>query len=62
MGKLRHIAITAEDPDATARFYETTFGMQRVWSREIGVMLSDGTVSLAVLATGLPPSQHGLLG
>lgn len=49
MGNLRHIAITAEDPQAAAAFYERTFGMRRVWSREIGVMLSDGTVSLAVL-------------
>ena len=49
MGKLRHIAITAPDPEAAATFYEQTFGMSRVWSREIGVMLTDGTVSLAVL-------------
>ena len=49
MGKLRHIAITAADPEATAAFYENTFGMHRVWAREIGVMLSDGVVSLAVL-------------
>ena len=25
MGKLRHIAITAADPEATASFYEKTF-------------------------------------
>ena len=49
MGKLRHIAITAPDPEAAATFYEKTFEMERVWSREIGVMLSDGTVSLAIL-------------
>lgn len=49
MGKLRHIAITAADPEATATFYEQTFEMKRVWSREIGVMLTDGIVSLAVL-------------
>jgi len=49
MGKLRHIAITAPDPEKTASFYEQSFGMERVWSRSIGVMLSDGTVSLAIL-------------
>lgn len=49
MGKLRHIAITTPDPEATATFYEDTFGMQRVWSREIGVMLTDGIVSMAIL-------------
>jgi catechol 2,3-dioxygenase-like lactoylglutathione lyase family enzyme len=49
MGKLRHIAITVQDPESTARFYENTFGMQRVETHALGVMLSDGTVSLAVL-------------
>ena len=49
MGKLRHIAITANDPESAATFYEQTFDMKRVWTREIGVMLSDGIVSLAVL-------------
>lgn len=49
MGKLRHIAITSPDPDATATFYQNSFGMERVWTQDIGVMLTDGTVSLAVL-------------
>ena len=50
MAQLRHIAITSPDPHATATFYESAFGMKRVWSREIGVMLTDGVVSLAVLS------------
>ncbi|MCH9671640.1 MAG: VOC family protein [Gammaproteobacteria bacterium] len=49
MGKLRHIAITAADPDAAAAFYESAFDMTRVWTRDIGVMLTDGLVSLAIL-------------
>ena len=49
MGKLRHIAITARDPEKTASFYEQTFGMQRVSKHGLGVMLSDGIVSLAIL-------------
>ncbi|MEM7406468.1 MAG: VOC family protein [Pseudomonadota bacterium] len=49
MGKLRHIAITSSDPHAAARFYQDTFGMREVWNRDIGVMLTDGTVSLALL-------------
>ena len=49
MAKLRHIAVTVPDMEETATFYEKTFGMERVWSREIGVMLTDGTVSMAVL-------------
>ena len=49
MGKLRHLAITVPDVEKAAGFYEHTFGMQRVWKSELGVMLSDGTVSLAIL-------------
>ena len=47
--KLRHIAISVPDPEATATFYEKTFGMERIYKSAFGVMMSDGTVSLAVL-------------
>ncbi len=47
--KLRHIAITVPDPEETASFYEKTFGMERVYKSAFGVMMTDGTVSLAVL-------------
>ena len=49
MGKLRHIAIAVADPDATAKFYEQAFGMQRVRESASAVMLTDGVISLAVL-------------
>ena len=49
MGKLRHLAITVPDTEAAATFYERIFEMHRVWQNDLGVMLSDGTVSLAVL-------------
>ena len=49
MGKLRHIAIAVQDPDATAKFYEQAFGMQRVRESASAVMLSDGVISLAIL-------------
>lgn len=49
MAKLRHIAVTASDPEAAARFYEDTFGMRRARESELGVLLTDGTVSLAIL-------------
>ncbi len=49
MAKLRHIAITVPDPDATATFYENTFGLERVYKSNFGVLMSDGTVSLAIL-------------
>jgi methylmalonyl-CoA/ethylmalonyl-CoA epimerase len=47
--KLRHIAITVPDPEETAKFYENTFGLERVYKSAFGVLMSDGTVSLAIL-------------
>ena len=49
MAKLRHIAIAVPDIQATARFYEASFGMQRVRESDVAVMLSDGLISLAVI-------------
>lgn len=49
MAKLRHIAIAVPDIQATARFYEESFGMQRVRESNVAVMLSDGVVSLAII-------------
>ena len=49
MGKLRHIAIAVANPDATAKFYEEAFGMQRVRESASAVMLTDGVISLAIL-------------
>ena len=49
MGKLRHIAVTVPDPEEAAQFYEKTFGMERVRESKLGMLLSDGTVSLAIL-------------
>lgn len=49
MAKLRHVAITVPDPEAAATFYEDSFEMERVHKSKFGVLLSDGTVSLAIL-------------
>lgn len=49
MAKLRHVALSVEDPDAAAKFYEQAFGMERVRESKFGVMMSDGIVSLALL-------------
>lgn len=53
MGKLRHIAISVPDPEATARFYCDTFEMQVVGQTDsalaTGVYVSDGTICLALL-------------
>jgi len=59
MAKLRHIAIAAEDPYATAEFYKQAFDFVEVRRTEprgegtsYGVFLSDGTISLAILHFG----------
>jgi catechol 2,3-dioxygenase-like lactoylglutathione lyase family enzyme len=55
MNRLRHLAIASDDPEATAAFYEAAFGFERVGELDAGnplaegVLLSDGTLNLAVL-------------
>jgi len=58
MPKLRHIAIAVPDIQATAKFYETSFGMQRVRESNVAVMLSDGVVSLAVIDSNNNPNAE----
>jgi catechol 2,3-dioxygenase-like lactoylglutathione lyase family enzyme len=48
MGKLRHIALYADDIEATARFYERAFGLARVRQVDGVIALSDGVMSLAI--------------
>jgi catechol 2,3-dioxygenase-like lactoylglutathione lyase family enzyme len=59
MAKLRHIAIAAEDPFATADFYKAAFDFIEVGriepqgeGKSYGVFLSDGTLNMAVLRFG----------
>ena len=60
MPKLRHIAIAAEDPFATAEFYKTAFEFTEVGrveksdieGKSYGVFLSDGTLNMAILHFG----------
>ena len=51
--KLRHIAISVPDIETAAKFYETTFGMQRVNFAATpygdGLSLSDGVFNLTLL-------------
>jgi catechol 2,3-dioxygenase-like lactoylglutathione lyase family enzyme len=53
MAKLRHIALSVPDPEATAAFYAKAFGLKRVGTVDhehvSGVYLSDGVVNLAIL-------------
>jgi catechol 2,3-dioxygenase-like lactoylglutathione lyase family enzyme len=66
MAKLRHIAIAAEDPYATAEFYKQAFDFVEVRrtqpageGKSYGVFLSDGTLNIAVLRFGWDQG-HGL--
>ena len=52
-GKLRHVAISVPDIEVAAKFYEETFGMERINEVQTnhgnGISLSDGVVNLTVL-------------
>jgi catechol 2,3-dioxygenase-like lactoylglutathione lyase family enzyme len=51
--KIRHIALSVQDPEKTARFYESALGLVRVGKTESvladGVYLSDGYINIALL-------------
>jgi catechol 2,3-dioxygenase-like lactoylglutathione lyase family enzyme len=53
MPKIKHIAISAKDADATARFFTEVFGMKEVGRFDghgaRGYYLSDGELNLAIL-------------
>ena len=53
MPKIKHIALTTKDPDATARFYIDVFGMKEVGKIDNpntrGFFLTDGDLNLAIL-------------
>jgi methylmalonyl-CoA/ethylmalonyl-CoA epimerase len=65
MAKLRHIALSVPDPEASAVFYRDAFGLEIVGKANsataTGVYLSDGTVSLALLKyrTDAPAGPRG---
>lgn len=53
MAKIKHIAISTQDPDATAKFYVDVFGMKQIGRVDSpsarGYYLSDGELNLAIL-------------
>ena len=53
MGKIKHIAISTQDVDKTARFYIEVFGLKEVGKVDSpgarGYYLSDGDINLAIL-------------
>ena len=50
MAKIKHIALTTENPDKAAEFYKQAFDMQEIRRSENGaVFLTDGYINLAIL-------------
>jgi catechol 2,3-dioxygenase-like lactoylglutathione lyase family enzyme len=53
MPKLKHIALSTQDPEKTARFYIDVFGMKEIGKIDDpgarGYFLSDGDINLAIL-------------
>src|SRR5262245_19499471 len=48
-GKLRHIAISVPDKKKAAKFYEETFGFERVSQSRVATRLSDGVMNITLL-------------
>jgi catechol 2,3-dioxygenase-like lactoylglutathione lyase family enzyme len=53
MPKIKHIALSTQDPDGTAKFYMDVFGMKQIARIDnpntSGYYLSDGDINLAIL-------------
>src|SRR5919109_5069637 len=53
MAKIKHIALSTKNPDATAKFYTEVFGLKQVGRIDnpnvTGYYLSDGDLNLAIL-------------
>ena len=49
MAKIRHIAITTENPPEVAAFYQQAFEMQEIVRNDHQVLLSDGYINLTIL-------------
>jgi catechol 2,3-dioxygenase-like lactoylglutathione lyase family enzyme len=50
MAKIKHIALTTQDPDKVASFYKEAFGLEEIRRSPNGaVFLTDGYINLAIL-------------
>ena len=50
MARIKHIALTTQDPDKVATFYKEAFGMQEIRHSPNGaVFLTDGYINMAIL-------------
>ena len=63
MARIKHIALSSEDPAKTAAFYQRVFGLQELHRRPAdtgadGVWLSDGYIYFAILKFGNEDTGH----
>ena len=49
MAKIKHIAITCEDPDSVASFYREGFDLVEVARNDRQIQLTDGDINLTIL-------------
>lgn len=53
MAKIRHIALSTQDPEATAKFYVDVFGLKQIGKVDhpavAGYFLTDGDINIAIL-------------
>ncbi|HEU4343130.1 MAG TPA: VOC family protein, partial [Candidatus Binatia bacterium] len=47
--RLRHIAISVPDKEKAAKFYQQTFGFERVSESRVATRLSDGVMNITIL-------------
>ena len=55
--QLRHIAISVPNKDTAAKFYEETFGLERVSESRVATRLTDGVMNLTLLQFELKKTQ-----
>jgi lactoylglutathione lyase len=72
MKKIRHIAISSQDPAATAKFYKEAFGWEEISRsglaldqesgspRPSGVIMSDGSINITILKFGTDQIGKGV--
>ena len=49
MAKIKHIAITCQDPDTVAQFYKEGFDLEEVARNDRQIQLTDGDINLTIL-------------
>ena len=72
MKKIRHIAISSQNPAATAKFYKEAFGWEEISRsglepdhegdapRPSGVIMSDGSINITILKFGTDQIGKGV--